>query len=770
MAKPRKTARPVAPLAPLRLQARPSVGPMLLVEAQQLLVAGEHDKADRLLQMALGHADLNPEASNLLAISALMREQAADALPHARQAVAARPGDARYQFTLGRALKPLGDLAAAEAAYRQALALSPRYVEAMVSLGIVLKNQERVDEAIDLYEAALRLQPRMVSAFANLSNALALRAAKKAAETFDERPDEDSLDAVGRAVALDVKNATLHRNYGVLLERAGRHREAVAAYTETLTLDPTDLECCLRLGAALTGMGDTRLARETYKKWLEANPPQAPVMRALAWLLTRDGEVDVALDWSEKALALDRDANALLSLGSTLMQMRRLEESLAHCREGIEMSGRRPDAYSSLLLGMNYLHEDPRAIADAHAELASRLPAAPERPQRPAGESRPARLRVGYVSGDFVRHSVSFFTAGLIERHDKERFEVFCYHTNPRVDPVTERFKACADKWVACDGLSDDALRRRIVADEIDVLVDLSGHTAHTRFLMFAKGAAPVQVAYLGYPTISGVPAMDFRITDTAIDPGQPLNPDDPGDQPALPHDRPLRLTRSMFCYRPDTPTPLAPPPVLARGHITFGSFNNIAKVTDHTLALWAAAMNAVPGSRLLLKATAMAQASNSASIVDFMAERGIHADRLQLVAWMADKNGHLDLYNQIDIALDTFPYNGATTTCEALWMGVPVISRRGATHTSRMGASVLGAIGRADWLADSDEAFACTAARLAADTQELAAWRAGSRQLLQSSELFDAIGFARAFEAALDEAWARRRVEVAPSAQAELA
>lgn len=744
MAKARKTSRPVAPLAPLALQARSFVGPALLVEAQQLLVAGAHDKADRLLQMALGHAELSPEASNLLAISALMRQQAADALPHARQAVAARPGDARYQFTLGRALKALGDLAAAETAYRQALALSPSYVEAMVSLGIVLKNQERIDEAIDLYEAALRLQPRMVSALANLSNALALRAEKKAEETFDERPDEESLNAVGRAVALDLKNATLHRNYGVLLERAGRHREAIEAFNEVLRLEPSNVEVCLRLGNALLAFGAKGLAREAYESYLDKNAPSAPVMRALAAVLTRSGEVDTALGWAEKALALDRDAQALMNLGSTLMQSRRLEESLALCREGVEMSGRRAEMYPTLLLGLNYLEEDPQVIAAAHAEFGGRLP--PPRP-RPAWRPRPQRLRVGYVSGDFVRHSVSYFINGLMAHHDRQRFEVFCYHNNTRSDEITEKLKSQVAHWVECERMSDDGLRRRIEADGIDVLVDLSGHTSGSRILVFAQRAAPVQVAYLGYPTVSGVPAMDFRISDSVID---------PGDQPELDHDRPLPLPRSMFCYTSDLYTPQTVPPVLQRGHVTFGSFNNIAKVTDHTLSLWAAAMNAVPGSRLLLKATSMAQASNRRSIEDFMAARGIAAERLSLVAWVADKDGHLALYNEVDIALDTFPYNGATTSCEALWMGVPLVSRRGATHTSRMGASLLQAIGRTEWLADDDDAFVRIAVGLAADPDGLARWRAGARAHLQASSLFDAPSFARDFEAALDSAWAQ--------------
>jgi predicted O-linked N-acetylglucosamine transferase (SPINDLY family) len=246
---------------------------------------------------------------------------------------------------------------------------------------------------------------------------------------------------------------------------------------------------------------------------------------------------------------------------------------------------------------------------------------------------------------------------------------------------------------------------------------------------------------------------MDFRITDLAID---------PGDQPPLPHDLPLPLARSMFCYRPDTAAQLALPPALGNGYVTFGSFNNIAKVTDHALAMWAAAMNAVPGSRLLLKSTSMAQAGNRSNIERFMASQGIAADRLDLFAWQANKDGHLNMYNQVDIALDSFPYNGATTTCEALWMGVPVVSRRGATHTSRMGASILGAIGQSKWVADTDAAFVEIVVNLAADVPALARWRAESRVRLKSSELLDDAGFTRDFEAALEAAWERKGEQLA--------
>jgi protein O-GlcNAc transferase len=743
MSKSRKPERSV--FSPEVLQ-RPAANPLArLIEAQQLLASGRSTPAEILLNGLLGEARSRPEAHYLLAISALMTERTEAALAHAAQAVAEVPGDARYQFALGRAHKAGDDLDAAEAAYSAALQANPKYAEAMVSLGVVRRARGDLDAAIFLYQRAIECNERLAAAHANLANALALRAEFQVREGFNEEADNELVDSQGRAVALDPGNPQLHRNYGVLLLRARRRRDAVAAFNASLTLDPTDVESCLRLGASLLAIGNTAMACQAYETWLQRNPPQAPVLRALAGALTRGGEIDAALEWTEKAIALEPDASTLISFGNTLMQSRRLEEALSRCREGVDLGGRRADQYSVMLLGFNYLHESPEPIFAAHGEFASRIDVVP---QRPAWRPRPQRLRVGYVSGDFLRHSVSYFVQGLLERHDSDRFEVFCYHNNARSDAVTEHLKSLGHQWVECDGLSDDALRRRVIADGIDILVDLSGHTSGTRLFMFAMGAAPVQISFLGYPTISGVPAMDFRITDATID---------PGDQPELAHDCALLLPRTMFCYRPSEHLAVAEPPWRRNGFITFGSFNNIAKVTDHTLTMWAKAMLAVPDSRLLLKSSSFAQPSNRANLERFMGEQGIAAERLIIQRWQTEKAGHLGMYNEVDIALDTFPYNGATTTCEALWMGVPVVSRRGATHTSRMGASLLGAIGQPGWVADSDEAFVQVAARLASDGEGLTRWRAEARAHLQASELFDETGFARDFLAALDEAWARR-------------
>ena len=717
-----------------------------LAEAQHLLSMGQIASAKALLLKALDRAATRPEARYLLAVADVMQGNPAAAIEHAIVAVTASPRDARYRFTLGRAFKANGNLGDAERAYREALELAPGYVEAMVSLGIVLKARGDADGAIAVYDRAIALAPEFAAAHANRATALALRAALEADGSTDEAPTDAALEAQTRAVGLAPGNAVLHRNLGVMLVRARRRWDAAGAFNQSLAADPSDVHACLHLGFCLRALGASKLACEVYEKWLGQNAPNAVVMRALSGLLTRDGQVDAALPWAEQAAELDPDPYSLLQLGNTYLQARRLEDAMAHCRQAVDLAGGRAALYPTYLLGSNYLYEDPQTIFDLHAEFGRCLP--PPRAERPRWQplAEGQRLRVGYVSGDFVRHSVSYFLGALLERHDKARFEVTCYNNLGWSDGVTERLKTYGHRWFDCEGLSDDALRRQIEADGIHVLIDLSGHTSHSRVFMFGLGCAPVQLSFLGYPTVSGLPSNDFRISDSVID---------PGDMPVLANEQPLCLPRTMFCYRPDEQPDIGAVPALGRGHVTFGSFNNIAKVSDHTLALWAQAMQAVPGSRLLLKAAAMAQVSNRDNIERFMAAHGVAPERLTLQPWVASKHSHLSQYNEIDVALDPYPYNGATTTCEALWMGVPVVSLHGRTHTSRMGASILRGIGKAEWVTHSDAAYVATVARLAGDLHALAEWRLQARRQLAASELFDEPGFTTSFEALLSQAWA---------------
>jgi predicted O-linked N-acetylglucosamine transferase (SPINDLY family) len=347
-------------------------------------------------------------------------------------------------------------------------------------------------------------------------------------------------------------------------------------------------------------------------------------------------------------------------------------------------------------------------------------------------------LRIGYVSPDLRNHSVAYFFEPVLDRHDREGFEIFCYHLAAGEDGVTQRLKASGAQWRNCFGEADEAIARRIRDDGIDILVDLAGHTANQRLGVFARKPAAVQMSWLGFPSTIGLPAIDYRITDMQVDL--------PGYE-AFNVETPLRLPFSYFCYRPGPAPQVAPPPCLSRGSVTFGSFNNLSKLSLAAIGLWSRVLLAVPGSTLLLKGKGLGEAGARGRVEQAFAQCGVPAERLDLNGWENSAESHLARYHDVDIALDSYPYNGATTTCEALWMGVPVVSLAGRSHASRMGLSLLTAAGLAE-LACADEAgFVVAAAALAVDHDRLAAWRQSMRERLQASPLMDERGFTRALE-----------------------
>jgi predicted O-linked N-acetylglucosamine transferase (SPINDLY family) len=370
----------------------------------------------------------------------------------------------------------------------------------------------------------------------------------------------------------------------------------------------------------------------------------------------------------------------------------------------------------------------------------------------------PRRLRIGYLSPDFRKHVVMTFMAPALERHDRDQFEVFCFHTHRDKDAVTERLRSQVEHWSDCGGLTDDAIADRIRADRIDILVDLAGHTSGHRIGVLAMKPAPIQVTYLGYPNTTGLPTVDYRITDDLADP--------PGRADELSVERLLRLPRPFLCYRPEAKTPdPGPPPVLSRGHATFGCFNNTLKLSDSFLDLAARVVNAVPGSRLVLKSGGLELHSVGGRVRQRFAAAGVAPDRLELRGWTAAVEDHLGAYGEIDVALDSFPYNGTTTTCEALWMGVPVVTLRGDRHAARVGASLLGWLGLTDFVAADAEEFVRICARLAGDVAGAGSRRAGLRERLRASLLVDEAGFAREIERCYRTVWTEYRRFV-PDAQ----
>ena len=358
------------------------------------------------------------------------------------------------------------------------------------------------------------------------------------------------------------------------------------------------------------------------------------------------------------------------------------------------------------------------------------------------------RLKIGYVSADFRQHSVAWFLEPLIQSHDRKVVEIFCYAEVRRPDEVTERFRSLADNWRTTVGFSDGAVAAQIAADGIDVLVDVSGHTAGNRLPVFARKPAPVQVTWLGYPHSTGLSAIDYRLVDAITD------PEIEGNFAAS--EKLLRLDGPFVCYGPpiDAPPPL---PLSPHGDIvTFGSFNNPAKYSGVTLDAWAELLKRVPHSRLLLKGIPFADSTTRELYHERFERRGVPSQRITLVERTPSQSSHLAHYNEIDMALDPFPYNGATTTCEALWMGVPVIALNGDRHSARVGASLLTSIGRSDLIGHDIDAYIRIAARLAGDRPRLASLKSALRGQMAASPLCDASQFARKIERAYRFMWQR--------------
>jgi predicted O-linked N-acetylglucosamine transferase (SPINDLY family) len=368
---------------------------------------------------------------------------------------------------------------------------------------------------------------------------------------------------------------------------------------------------------------------------------------------------------------------------------------------------------------------------------------------KPHGNDRsPDRpLRVGYVSPDLKQHAVGFFLEPILEHHDRNQFHIYCYSGVVTPDRVTQRMQAFGHTWRSIVGVRDEQVAEMIRADGIDILVDLSGHTSGTRLLIFARKPAPVQVAFLGYLNTTGMPTVDYRVTDAWADP--------PGMTDPFYSERIVRLPRCGWAFHPFEEAPdVADAPAAKNGYITFGSFNKLSKLSPPLIATWAELMKQVPTSRLLLKWSSLADASTRQRFHSLFAAHGISSDRIELAGATASMSDHLASYGRIDLALDTFPYNGATTTCDALWMGVPVVTLAGDTHAGRIGVSLLTAIGLPELIAPSPDQYVQIATDLANDPTRLSHLRQTMRPRVINSPLQDPLTLTRALEAAYRQMW----------------
>jgi predicted O-linked N-acetylglucosamine transferase (SPINDLY family) len=641
-------------------------------------------------------------------------------------------------YAAGSTAKAAGRLDEAIAEYRRAVRFHPARAEFHVSLGIALRAAGRREEAREAYERAVAIAPALAEAHHNLGNLHA------------ERGDwEAARGCYLRALAASPYFTEAHYELGNVLRETGAVLDAVACYERALALKPGFAAGWRALGMARQELREHAAALAAYERALELAPDSAATHVNLSTVNRQLSRVERAMFHARRAVELDSRAGAAHNnLGTLHLDIGEHAQAEASYRRALETQPENAQWRSNLCMLATYSsRRGPRESLAVHREYGQLHPMPPRRPF--ANRKDPERrLRVGYVSPDLRRHAVAHFAEPLLARHDRSAFEVFGYYTHRVGDEVTLRLREYFDQWIEAPLMSADELAERVRADGVDLLVDLSGHTAGNRLTTFARKPAPVQLTWLGYVTTTGLPAMDCRITDRWIDP--------PGHE-AFSSERLLRLDGCALCYRPPAESPeVAPLPALARGHVTFGSFNGIVKLSEHCIAVWAMLLAAVPRARLLLKSSTLDDPFVRERVLARFASAGVEAARLELRGGQPETRAHLAQYAEVDIALDTLPFNGVTTTCEALWMGVPVITLPGATHASRQGLTLLSAVGLPELAAPGERAFARIGAMLAADLDRLAVLRTGLRGRLTASPLMREEAFARRMEAAYRSAWRR--------------
>jgi predicted O-linked N-acetylglucosamine transferase (SPINDLY family) len=695
---------------------------------------GRNEVAVDLIGIAIAANRSNPAFHSNLGNALNGMGRLDDALAAYDRALRLRPDYADAHYNRGNVLRDMGRLDDALSACDTALRLRPDYADASYSRGNVLRDMGRLDDALTAYDGALRLRPDYTEAYNNRGNAL-----------LSMGRLDDALAAYDGALRLRPDYADAHYNRGNVLQDMARLDDALAAYDTALRLRPDLAETHNNRGNTLREMGRLDDALAAYDSALRLRPDYADAHNNRGNALFGMGRLGDALAAYDTALHLRPDfADAHYNRGNALRDMARLDDALSAYDTALSLRPDYADAHSNKLLALHYGAFDARGAIAAQARAFGASVNRAGAPQAFANPPVPdRRLRIGYVSGDLRRHPVGYFLQSILRNHASDAVEVFCYSNNLKDDDLTASFQSDADHWRRLRGLTDEAAATLIRADAIDILVDMSGHTALNRLPLFARRPAPVQVSWLGYFGTTGLTAMDYVLADRFVVP--------PGEDDAF-TEQVWRMPGSYLCFMPpDMDVPVRSRDV--QGPITFGSFNNLAKLSSHTAALWARVVQSVPQSRLLLKTSQLADAAVCQAVRERFAGHGIEADRLVLEG-PSPRADLLASYNRVDIALDPYPYGGGTTTAEALWMGAPVVTLRGGTWTGRVSESILSSVGLSDLVAGSQEAYVDLAATLAANQDRRTALHATLRSRLEASPFCDGEGFTRQLEDAWRAMW----------------
>lgn len=695
----------------------------LLDDAVRQHRAGNLDEAERLYRLALAADPDQPEANHNLGTLALARGRTAEALARLKRALECAPGQRAYWLAYIRALLHAGHAEAART--------------------LIAEGRRRGLGGAEADSLAARCEARIAAPPAGSVDAM--DACRRLAQQ-DRLAEAESL--LRRVLEARPGLAEAHCNLGSVLRQQGRPDEAEHSLRRALELEAAFPQALGNLGNVLNDLRRPAEAEACFRRAIAQLPDFARAHYGLGMALRTQNRPVEAEAAYRTALALQPDfVEAASNLGAILQEQGRLAEAQECFRGAIAIRPDFADAHDGLLFTLNYdADRSAEEIFAAYRAYDHRF----GQPQRGAWRAHAnprdpgRRLKVGYVSPDFRRHAAVHFLEPLLAHHDKGQVEVHAYAELAREDAVTARYRGCADHWVATRGLSDEALAERIRADGIDILVDLAGHTSGNRLGVFARKPAPVSASWLGYGYTTGLSAIDYLLTDEASAPA--------GSEP-LYAEVPWRLATPGYAFRPaEGMGAVSPLPALASGQVTFGTLTRRVRINHRTVRVWSEILKRVAGSRLLIDSNNFREAAMVAELRERFAEQGIGGERLEI----GYHSPPWDILRQTDIGLDCFPHNSGTTLFESLYLGVPFITLAGRPTVGRLGSAILQGLGRAEWIAHSEEDYVGKAVALAGDLDALARRRAGLRDEMQASPLMDEAGFARKVEAAYREMWMR--------------
>ncbi len=712
----------------------------LLQKGILYLQSSQLDEAEAAFQDVLRSNPNNPDGWHLLGIVAAQRKEYAQAIKRIAKAIELQPNQALFHRNIGNAYKDNRNHDQAIAALHRALELDPKSWQLLYDLGLLYAANGNYTSAINHLQDFANKQPDDFNAHSNLGVAYG-----KAGLT------KNAITAFEKALALKPEDIhTLNNASNAYIENED-YEAAIVACRKAIAINPQYSEARYHLALALQKQDKLNEAAKSYQQALAIRPEYPDALNNLGNIYSKQGKFSEAIKCYQKALEIEPQLkNTLYTLGNVLLSQGRTDQVIKSYEEAFSIDPQFILARSNYVFSLHYSDSlQPEDLFREHQKWGELYEAplgrlTPEHRNDPTPERR---LRIGYVSADFRNHSVAFFLEAIFSHHNRDLFEIICYSNSAQVDAVTKRLKSLVQGWRQVETMGDQKVADLIEQDGIDILVDLSGHTRGNRLLVFARKPAPIQVTYLGYPNTTGLKAFDYRFTDHNADP--------PGSTDHLHTEKLIRLPHGFLCFHPPSDAPEAGlPPCLINKKTTFGSFNNFAKISPTILKCWKQILEGCPESQMILKTNYTIDEESQRYWLNLLEENGIDQNRVQLKSMLRDGKKHLDLYKDIDVALDTFPYNGTTTTCEALWMGVPVVSLAGNAHVSRVGLSLLSMLGLEELVADSADQYVKKAIELAKNTNNLQELRRTLRSTIQKSALTDGQLQAQSLESAYRHIW----------------